>query len=210
LNRLLPWLVLLLAALALFYFLGRGCAGAKSRTAGDKQEETIMEAESPEKTGDTTRQAARPASSVVTPGSSVPIASAETFISKIRQAFAEGKEDPNMAFILDQGTFQGKSAILTREAEKELEHFATVLKEYPRSEIRIEAHTDNSGNADINMQLSTQQALAVMTYLRDRGVALNRMSTKGRGQTKPLVPNDTDAAREQNRRVEIYVVKKNG
>jgi OOP family OmpA-OmpF porin len=73
------------------------------------------------------------------------------------------------------------------------------------TKIRIEGHTDNTGKADQNQQLSQQRADAVAKWLTDHGIAADRIKTQGFGDTKPEVPNDTAEHKQQNRRTEFHV-----
>jgi len=70
---------------------------------------------------------------------------------------------------------------------------------------RIEGHTDSSGSAEINQQLSQQRAEAVMQALEARGVDAARLSAEGYGAERPLASNDTEEGRSANRRVEVYL-----
>jgi outer membrane protein OmpA-like peptidoglycan-associated protein len=204
-SRFLPWLVLLLAALALFYFLNRGCIGAGDTNASvdnPKTDTTIS--------GVVKENIDAGSAKEVTPVAEDNSASQGsrqkgTFLQQVERQFQSGEANPNEPLILDYGDFQGRSSMLTPQSEKELEHFVTLLKKYPAFILRIEAHTDNQGKADINKQLSTQQALAVRTFLEERGIARDRLDSVGRGQTKPLTSNDTEAGREMNKRIEIYL-----
>jgi OmpA-OmpF porin, OOP family len=67
----------------------------------------------------------------------------------------------------------------------------------------VRGHTDNVGTPDYNMKLSGEQAAAVKAWLVAHGVAAARMTSRGYGDTRPLVPNDMDANRFKNRRVEL-------
>lgn len=208
LSRILPWVVLLLAALALLYFLNRGCANAKSKseaasqtTSGTITDNTLSAA--PVKQSQP--ELKKPTQTITLPTGSKLMAAEGSVIAALAEALASGTVNQSTPYILDNGEFQGRSAVLTPQSEKELEYLASILKAYPNIKIRIEAHTDNSGNADINQQLTTQQGLAVRTFLQDRGIAANRITSVGRGQSKPLAPNDSDAGKAQNRRIEVYV-----
>src|SRR5438128_441962 len=70
----------------------------------------------------------------------------------------------------------------------------------------IEGHSDNGGNEEFNIKLSQQRADAVRDLLVTRGIALQRIRTKGYGPKFPVVDNDTAAGRQQNRRVEVVVL----
>ena len=70
----------------------------------------------------------------------------------------------------------------------------------------IEGHSDNTGNEDFNLKLSQQRADAVRALLLARGIAPERITTRGYGPKFPIVDNDTPAGRQQNRRVEVLVL----
>ncbi|HYF03045.1 MAG TPA: OmpA family protein, partial [Patescibacteria group bacterium] len=65
--------------------------------------------------------------------------------------------------------------------------------------------TDDVGNADYNDKLSSDRASAVKTYLVKNGIAAHRITTKGYGKRQPLVESKDEAARAQNRRVEMVI-----
>jgi outer membrane protein OmpA-like peptidoglycan-associated protein len=69
-------------------------------------------------------------------------------------------------------------------------------------------HTDNTGSAAANQSLSLTRANAVKGLLVGQGVAANRISTTGYGQTRPVASNDSEAGRAQNRRLELNVTSK--
>ena len=91
-------------------------------------------------------------------------------------------------------------------AKRSIDKLAEFLRAYPRRNVLIEGHTDNSGNEEFNIQLSQQRADAVRDLLVARGVAPQRIRTKGYGPKFPVVDNDTAAGRQQNRRVEVVVL----
>ena len=100
--------------------------------------------------------------------------------------------------------FATGKADLQPESRSVLKEIATTLKEHGDLKILIEGHTDNVGNAASNLSLSDARAAAVKAALvADYGVAAERISTKGFGDTKPSVPNATPEGRAQNRRVEV-------
>jgi OOP family OmpA-OmpF porin len=73
--------------------------------------------------------------------------------------------------------------------------------------LSIEGHTDNVGSDKHNQKLSDKRAAAVRSYLVEHGVTPARLVSKGWGESKPLADNDTDAGREQNRRVEFIIAE---
>ncbi|WP_019139897.1 OmpA family protein [Noviherbaspirillum massiliense] len=88
-----------------------------------------------------------------------------------------------------------------------LDKFATTLVENPYTHVNIIGHTDNTGSDAINNPLSVNRAASTRNYLVDRGVASNRISIDGRGSHEPVAPNNTEANRAKNRRVEIFVAE---
>ena len=93
-----------------------------------------------------------------------------------------------------------------REASKEnLDNLAKSLSKFGDSKLLLVGHTDNKGTESYNLDLSRRRAAAVANYLSGRGVPAARMETTGRGETEPIAPNDTDADRQKNRRVEVAI-----
>ena len=95
-----------------------------------------------------------------------------------------------------------------------LEKVVQVIKTYPGSQIRIEGHTDSVGSDAYNLKLSEQRANAVKVWVQKQGgIEAQRISTKGWGESKPVVSNtkpdgtDDPKARQKNRRVEIVIKK---
>ena len=100
--------------------------------------------------------------------------------------------------------FETGKADLKPESRPVLKEIASTMQKYGDLKILIEGHTDNVGAAASNLTLSDNRAAAVKAALvADFGLAEDRMTTKGFGDTKPSVPNTTPAGRAQNRRVEI-------
>jgi OmpA-OmpF porin, OOP family len=119
---------------------------------------------------------------------------------------APGGELPRR-FVLDNLNFDFATAQLVPGSTGTVDSVAAVLKDHPTTEIVLEGHTDNVGDAATNQRLSQQRADAIKAALAARGVAAERISTAGIGQDRPLTSNDTDEGRAQNRRVEIVVVR---
>jgi len=83
-----------------------------------------------------------------------------------------------------------------------------VMQENPQvQKVSIEGHASDEGEEKHNLLLSKARAEAVRVYLASKGVSAERMSSTGYGETRPLVSNDSDAGREQNRRVEFHITK---
>ncbi len=100
--------------------------------------------------------------------------------------------------------FATGKADIQPESRPVLKEIASTLKQHGDLKILIEGHTDNVGSAASNLTLSDARAAAVKAALvADFGVAGDRITTKGLGDTKPAAPNTSATGRAQNRRVEI-------
>lgn len=102
---------------------------------------------------------------------------------------------------------QGKS-VLRSESEAEIHKLVEVLRSNPNMVIEIIGHTDDVGDEAANLMLSTERAGAVLDRLVELGIDPQRLRAKGYGETRPLVPNRTEANRRRNRRVEFVVISK--
>jgi outer membrane protein OmpA-like peptidoglycan-associated protein len=111
--------------------------------------------------------------------------------------------------IRERVVFAPGSAALQEESTSILTAVLTTLLEHPElRRVRIEGHTDDTGDLEANMQLSTDRAAAVRTWLVEHGVEADRLTSEGFGPWSPTVPNDSPAARERNRRVEFHVLER--
>jgi outer membrane protein OmpA-like peptidoglycan-associated protein len=93
------------------------------------------------------------------------------------------------------------------EAQADLDRVLTFLVQNPSITIELAGHTDNQGDFDQNVALSRQRAEAVKTFLVGKGIAANRIQTKGYGGTRPVATNNYEKSRQFNRRVEMRVLK---
>lgn len=78
-----------------------------------------------------------------------------------------------------------------------------LLKDHPDLKVSVEGHTDSDGDDAANQSLSERRAQAVVTELTKLGIASDRLSSKGWGETKPVAPNNTNEGKASNRRVEF-------
>jgi outer membrane protein OmpA-like peptidoglycan-associated protein len=105
--------------------------------------------------------------------------------------------------------FEFAKAELLPQSKTLLDDVAKALAEHPEIEkIRIEGHTDNDASNLYNMRLSQKRAAAVRSYLISKGIEAGRMESQGFGEDKPVADNATEEGREQNRRVEIHILKR--
>jgi outer membrane protein OmpA-like peptidoglycan-associated protein len=86
-----------------------------------------------------------------------------------------------------------------------LAELAKSLNKYPDSQLLIVGHTDNVGDNSYNQSLSERRSNSAATYLATQGVARTRLTASGKGESEPVATNDTDAGRQQNRRVEVAI-----
>ena len=101
--------------------------------------------------------------------------------------------------------FDFDSDALRSEARTNLATFAKSLDKYPGTDVLIVGHTDNKGTDEYNATLSAKRAAAAEAYLASQGVTRTRLRSTCRGEAEPVATNDTDAGRQQNRRVEIAI-----
>ena len=101
--------------------------------------------------------------------------------------------------------FARGSAKLDSQSYPTLDKLAGLRGFCQRIHIEIAGHTDSSGSASRNQELSERRANSVMTYLISSGIPSGQLSAKGYGETKPLVPNTSPRNRARNRRIEFNV-----
>ncbi|MEP6734812.1 MAG: OmpA family protein [Chryseolinea sp.] len=106
----------------------------------------------------------------------------------------------NIFFDVDKFELKDKSI-------PELEKIKGFLMLNPIIRVEIGGHTDNSGAAVYNRQLSEKRSLSVYKFLVDNGIRKERLITKGYGPDHPLDSNDTEEGRQKNRRIEFRIVK---
>ena len=101
--------------------------------------------------------------------------------------------------------FETGKAVIIKKSYPILDEVAKVFIDNPTYIIEVQGHTDNVGNAEVNMNLSDKRAQAVRDYLVKAGVDANRMTAHGYGSTAPIADNNTKAGRAKNRRVEFKI-----
>lgn len=96
---------------------------------------------------------------------------------------------------------------LMPESYYELNKLVDFLTRNPSIRVEIGGHTDNAGSEDHNLELSTNRAMAIVNYLKEKNIASSRLTYKGYGSSKPCVPNDTKENMARNRRTEFKIIK---
>ena len=108
--------------------------------------------------------------------------------------------------VLPEGVlFATDSAAVSGPAQSDLLAVAQNLRQYPNSTVQVIGHTDSTGEAAYNLQLSQRRAQSVANILIAGGVQSQRIAAGGQGESQPVASNDTPAGRSQNRRVEIII-----
>lgn len=103
-------------------------------------------------------------------------------------------------------TFDTDSYAIKPEFRSTLDRIAETLASYNQTYVDVYGHTDLVGSDAYNLTLSKNRAESVAGYLATHGVARARIGTQGFGESQPVASNDTEAGRQQNRRVEIKLV----
>ena len=103
--------------------------------------------------------------------------------------------------------FDFNKATIKPESFPILYNAVEILLKNPDVKVEIQGHTDNIGSDQYNQKLSLERAIAVKNFFVAKGVASNRLTTVGYGETKPIKDNNTEQGRSLNRRIELKVIK---
>ncbi len=92
--------------------------------------------------------------------------------------------------------------------DNEFKKLTQELKNYPYAKVEIEGYTDSTGSSPTNQKLSEDRAEAVrQRFIRSEGIAADRISAIGYGETKPSASNENVAGRSENRRVIAHIIR---
>lgn len=116
---------------------------------------------------------------------------------------------PPRKFVLKAMYFATDSTEVLPLSEGALGELYTFLSDNPEVRIRIIGHTDDVASDEYNQELSEGRANSVKAEMVRRGIDADRIETMGRGESEPIVPNDSDSNRQMNRRVEIELLSGN-
>jgi outer membrane protein OmpA-like peptidoglycan-associated protein len=133
----------------------------------------------------------------------------ETELERERQANEleiERLRDDTLKLTLDsEVSFDFAKADIKPAFRSSLDKLAALIIKYNRTVVHVVGHTDSIGSELYNQQLSERRAQAVADYLVDYGVPRDRLRTEGRGEGEPRATNETEAGRQLNRRVELFI-----
>lgn len=113
--------------------------------------------------------------------------------------------------ILNEIRFEFNRSNITKAGASELDKLVEVMNKYPNMVIFVKAHTDSRGNDKYNMSLSDRRAKATVQYVISKGIAAERISGQGVGESEPKVDcgnNCTEEQHAENRRSEFLITKK--
>jgi chemotaxis protein MotB len=140
-------------------------------------------------------------------------------VSELKQEIKEGEvqitqlKDKLTVNMVDKILFDSGSAVIKKNGEKVLDRVAGILKGVADRQIKVEGHTDNvpissrlAEKFPSNWELSTARATTVVRYLQGRGVNPGVLSAEGYAEFHPVAPNETDAGKAANRRIEIVLI----
>jgi outer membrane protein OmpA-like peptidoglycan-associated protein len=115
--------------------------------------------------------------------------------------------DPGFEFTLSNLHFETAKADIKTLSYSVLNNLAEIMLRKTNMRIEIDGHTDSDGDDQANQTLSLKRAEAVKAYLVSKGVASNRIVSKGFGESRPVASNDTAQGKAQNRRTEIIILR---
>jgi len=102
--------------------------------------------------------------------------------------------------------FDFNKATIKKNSAPTLDAAAKIFKEYPGLKVEVSGHTDDVGTREYNVDLAQRRADSVKQYLVDRGVAADRIKTRGAGPDEPIADNTKAAGRAKNRRIEFKIL----
>jgi outer membrane protein OmpA-like peptidoglycan-associated protein len=137
----------------------------------------------------------------------------ETLRNELRQiplgssrAVIAEDEQPLLITLSTDGVFGGTETQVTSEVRAEISDLARLFAGYSQVLVRVVGHTDSKGPELENFELSLQRAEAVSQILQQQGVPASQIEVQAFGERQPAVSNQTLAGREQNRRIEIFII----
>jgi outer membrane protein OmpA-like peptidoglycan-associated protein len=112
-----------------------------------------------------------------------------------------GNKSYNIQFLIG-------SAEISESSKSVLDQIYTDAVTADGTKLLIGGHTDNTGNPQSNLDLSSQRAQSVLNYIKQKGLGASRLKSEGYGQNNPIGDNNTTDGRSKNRRVEITLLGK--
>lgn len=110
---------------------------------------------------------------------------------------------PPKKLVLEGVNFDFDKSTIRQEDLPNIDKDVAALETWGNVNIEVAGHTDSRGSDKYNMSLSQRRAEAVRNYLISKGIAADRLTAKGYGESQPVADNATDEGRFKNRRVEL-------
>ena len=133
--------------------------------------------------------------------------------SELAEGFNDGQSESIAAveksieqLDLDNIAFLHGSATLTEQASSTLDTLVEALNQHATVKLRVEGHTDNTGDPTYNLDLSAERAQAVVDYMVAAGIERKRLEASGYGDRHPIATNETLEGRSKNRRIEFKLI----
>jgi outer membrane protein OmpA-like peptidoglycan-associated protein len=187
-------------------------ARARQEVAQAQEERNRVQLQAREHEAQSARSAAESAKSSAAAAQGE-AAAAQGELARARQELQDlqaKKTERGMVMTLSDVLFDTGQATLKPGANRAIDRLAHYLKDSLGTHVVIEGHTDSVGTDDYNLALSQRRAQAVAGALSAQGISADRIETKGLGKAYPVATNDTQAGRQQNRRVEIVFSDESG
>ncbi|MCP9237506.1 OmpA family protein [Lewinella sp. JB7] len=121
-------------------------------------------------------------------------------LQPVEAAAVAEEAEADGAIVLRNVFFATASDALLDLSTEELDRLAALLREQPTVRVEIAGHTDDVGSEEDNQDLSERRAASVKRYLESQGIAADRITAVGYGESRPVAPNETEAGRASNRR----------
>jgi len=138
----------------------------------------------------------------------VSVISLEPVVPPQPLVWTDGQEiKPEETYVLKNIQFEFDKYVLLPVSFPELDRVVNIFKEKPDWKAELSGHTDDVGSDEYNLELSRNRAHSVVEYLESKGIASERLVTRGFGKQKPLVLSKEEEARTLNRRVEVRFLK---
>ena len=129
----------------------------------------------------------------------------DLLVERLNQVLATEDTDRGLVVKLSDILFDPGKFTLKTETKVLLARIAGILSWAPGIVVQVEGHTDNTGDAGKNQELSEKRAAAVGNFLVEQGMPASNITSVGYGETRPLAANNSRDGREQNRRVELVL-----
>ncbi len=134
----------------------------------------------------------------------VPILEADEYFTE--PFWVNVKFDPPRKYRLDHVHFDVDKASLRPDSFSQLGELLAYLERHEDIRIEIAGHTDNTGTAPHNLQLSQARANTIVSYLTGKGIKPSRLLAKGYGAEQPVADNATEKGKQLNRRTEVRIL----